>query len=379
MARTFDVVFEGGGARGLVLNGAIQRLEEDGHRMRRLVGTSAGAIAASLVAAGFSGDELVEMSRARRADGLPEFADYVSEPVLPDAEVVRRSGIYSAIMDAERKLHVPAGIADTIARHLGAWLAHVPGLRSAYSFVEHGGVHSGDGFTGWLVRTLDHKRTGLSRVTLGELHARTGRHLTVIASDSTAARMLVLNHVTAPDVPLVSAVRMSMSIPLFFDEVIWRREWGHYLGEDVTGHVVVDGGLLSNFPLRFVLPDAAAYSRAFMGDPGPEPAEALGLFIDQKLDVPGAPPSRHSASSPIFAELGHTKVAARVLSLVETMLDGNDDTVEEAHEDAICRLPAKSYFATEFHMERERVDPLIEAGRRAMEAHLESRGRAAAA
>lgn len=371
MGKIFDVVFQGGGARGLVLNGAIEHLEASGHQIGRIVGTSAGAIAASLVAAGFEGAELSQMSRQRRSDGLPEFAEYVMDEPSGSPEEIRQSGLYEILLGAERAMHVPEGVAEHVAERLGSWLSHVPGLRTAFSFLERGGVHSGSGFTRWFARTLESKRSGLSSITLGALAELTGKDLTIIATDTTSARMLVLNHRTAPRVPLVSAVRMSMSIPLFFEEVVWQDEWGTYLGEDMKGHVVVDGGVLSNFPLRFVLPDASESIRAFMGDPLKNDAHPLGLHIDPSLPVEGAPPSTHSASSAIFARLGHARVSQRIMHLVETMLDGNDDTILETHRKVICPLPAKGYWATEFHMESERVEALLEAGRRAMSRYLE--------
>ncbi|MDQ3032539.1 MAG: patatin-like phospholipase family protein [Myxococcota bacterium] len=370
MGRTFDVAFQGGGARGIVLNGALERLEKGGHRVGRVVGTSAGAIAASLVATGFTAEEMVTMSRERRADGLPEFAEYVMDvPTAP--EDVRASGLYAMLLGAERSMHVPEGAAERVAEHLGSWLAGVPGVRSSFSFLERGGLHSGAGFTGWFARTLESKRAGLATVTLGALAELTGRDLTIVATDTTAARMIVLNHRTAPRVPLVQAVRMSMSIPLFFEEVVWRADWGTYLGEDISGHVIVDGGVLSNFPLRFVLPDASESVRAFMGEPPRDGATPLGLHIDPTLEVIGAPPGAHSPQSPVLSCVQHTRLARRVMALVETMLDGNDDTTEETHRSAICALPAKGYWATEFHMEAERVDALIAAGGRAMGAHLD--------
>lgn len=369
MGRTFDVVFQGGGARGIVLNGAMSRLEEGGHRVGRVVGTSAGAIAASLVASGFSAQELVAMARARRPDGLPEFADYVTDP--PGGETdVRASGLYQLLRRAELALHVPEGIADRIAEHLSSWLSHVPGTRASYSFLENGGLHSGAGFTAWFTRTLEAKRPGLSRVTLGELFEQTGRDLTIVATDTTAAEMIVMNHRTAPGVPLVSAVRMSMSIPLFFEEVTWQEAWGPYRGQDIRGHVIVDGGVLSNFPLRFILPDTSAGVRAYMGDPPNDGAIPLGLHIDPSLDVVGAPPSTHAPTSPVFACFEHTRLAQRVMRLVETMLDGNDDTVESVHRASVCPLPAKGYWATEFHMEPDRVEALLRAGAGAMDHYL---------
>ena len=74
-----------------------------------------------------------------------------------------------------------------------------------------------------------------------------------MAADTTDSRMLVLNHRTAPDLPVVYAARMSMSVPLLWQEVIWQPEWGKYNGRDLTGHTIVDGGLLSNFPIELYL------------------------------------------------------------------------------------------------------------------------------
>ena len=60
----YDLVFEGGGAKGLVLVGACEEFFRRGHSFDRLLGTSAGAITATLLAAGYTPDEMLE--RARR-------------------------------------------------------------------------------------------------------------------------------------------------------------------------------------------------------------------------------------------------------------------------------------------------------------------------
>ncbi len=52
-----DVVLEGGGVKGIGLVGAVARLDRD-FRFERAAGTSVGALVASLVAAGVSGDEM---------------------------------------------------------------------------------------------------------------------------------------------------------------------------------------------------------------------------------------------------------------------------------------------------------------------------------
>ena len=49
-----DGVFSGGGLKGFALVGAYQVLEEKGYQFQRVAGTSAGAILASFIAAGYS-------------------------------------------------------------------------------------------------------------------------------------------------------------------------------------------------------------------------------------------------------------------------------------------------------------------------------------
>lgn len=56
-----DAVFEGGGVKGIAFIGGIQETERRGYKFNQLAGTSAGAITASLLASGYTGDELEEM------------------------------------------------------------------------------------------------------------------------------------------------------------------------------------------------------------------------------------------------------------------------------------------------------------------------------
>ena len=59
---TIDLVLEGGGAKGVGLVGAVARILQD-REVARVAGTSAGAIVAGLVAAGYSGTDLDKAMR----------------------------------------------------------------------------------------------------------------------------------------------------------------------------------------------------------------------------------------------------------------------------------------------------------------------------
>ena len=56
-----DLVCEGGGVKGIGLAGAYSALEQAGYEPQNVAGTSAGAITAALIAAGYSADELREI------------------------------------------------------------------------------------------------------------------------------------------------------------------------------------------------------------------------------------------------------------------------------------------------------------------------------
>jgi NTE family protein len=351
---TLDLALEGGGSRGIALNAAIAEILRREHAIRRVVGTSAGAIAGALIAVGFSGDDLVRLSQDRTPEDLPLFSEYVSEPLVPMSPDVEP--LISEVQLLAMKLPTEIG-----HRLLSA--------HAALAFLDKGGFISGEGFVGWLMRMLEDKQRGLSRVTLGELYAGTGRHLTVIASDSTARRLRALNHVSAPDCPLVAAVRMSISIPLFFAEVVWHKEWGLYAGEDMEGHVMVDGGMLSNLPIAFILPGANALVAQLMGPPPVGEALAVGITLDTTRDVPGAPPCPGASSA--LGALAATRLGQRLSALADTMLNGMDLTLSDAADLHLCRLPAKGYPVTEFDMGRARAEALMRAATGATAAYLD--------
>src|SRR5215212_11040122 len=89
-----DLVFEGGGIKGIGLVGAYKVLEEHGYQPEIMAGASAGAIVAALVAAGYSADELYDvMSKLN----FNQFKDKGWEDRLPfrlTSSMLKDQGIY---------------------------------------------------------------------------------------------------------------------------------------------------------------------------------------------------------------------------------------------------------------------------------------------
>ena len=281
---------------------------------------------------------------------------------------------------------VPKSWEKKLDRFLVGRLMGKAAYRTLFSFVERGGLYAGNAFLGWLRGKLTEKDSRFADMTLEQFHAATGRDLTLATTDTTKQRMRVLNHRTAPNCPVAGAVRMSMSIPFAWHEVRWRPEWSPYRRFDSTGktvesetpldgNVIVDGGALSNFPIDLLTSDEPSV-RAFMGDADPNAHETLGLLIDEKLEVPNAPPAPDLGDEDEGdgSDLKKLRTVKRVSRLMHTMMNAHDQKLIAANEHLICRLPAEGYGTMEFDMTPARREALVAAGQAAMRAHLDRRG-----
>ena len=372
-----DLVFEGGGAKGMVFVGALLELFKDGSRTPgRLLGTSAGAITAVSLAAGYTPEAMLAMLAEKDAAGEPVFAGFLGEPAPFDEEAVRHSAIRKLLADLNMPF-VPDFAEDKIDNWIADQLARNPKGRHLFSFVERGGWYSADPFVAWLERKLNEveangKPRGLGKLTLKEFFDETHVEMTLVAADTTSASMLLLNHLTAPDCPVVWAARMSMSVPLLWQEVTWQAAWGSYATwdpdskrlkpGDVTGHTIVDGGLLSNFPIALFLADRPDVDAVV----GPARSRnVLGLLIDEALPVPNKPAPGVRAIA-----VGGLRTVQRLHQLINTATGAHDNMAISVFAKHVVRLPAGGYSTTQFDMTDAEREALVDSGRAAMVAFL---------
>ena len=365
----YDLVFEGGGAKGMVFVGAMQTFEALGHTPGRLLGTSAGAITAALLAAGYSSAEMLAALAERKGDHSV-FAEFMSAPEMLDKGDVKSSAIRTLLRNVNIPF-LPDNFEEKLDDWLAEWLVAQPNLRNVFSFIERGGWYSAENFLSWLRNKLDSgtfkgQQRHFSQLTLAQFYQQTQVDLSLVGSDTTAGQMLVLNHRTAPDLPLVWAVRMSMSIPLLWQEVVWEPGWGKYMGQEMQGHAIVDGGLLSNFPLELFVSSNKNVT-ALMG---PKVSErVLGMLIDESLPVEtGAIETRQEQAFSI----GQLATARRISNLVNTTLSARDKMVIDAFVDRVVRLPAQGYGTTEFNMDDAKRNRLVKAGQDVLQAYFDN-------
>jgi predicted acylesterase/phospholipase RssA len=364
----YDLVFEGGGAKGFVLVGACDELFRRGHTYDRLLGTSAGAITATLLACGYTPDEMLT-ALGEQENGRSVFGTFMAVPA-PFTDEELSHGALKSLLDGIQFNFLPERVERRLDAELIRSLATHGRGRHLMAFIERGGWYGADPFLVWLRRKLDsgpwkEGQRQFSALTLTQLFERTSVELSLVASDTTDARMLVLNHRTAPDCPVVWAVRMSMSIPLVWNEVVWEPAWGQYLGRDVAGHFVVDGGVLSNFPIELFVSSEPRVAK-LMGPKGANPV--LGMLIDEHLPVPSA----KGRFVTIDIKPGELRTVQRLQRLIDTATTAHDKMVIDEYTNLVVQLPAQGYGTTEFDMSEERRTALVDAGRTAMALYFDT-------
>jgi predicted acylesterase/phospholipase RssA len=329
------------------------------------------------MAAGYGAAAMKTATTETLPDGMPRFSSFMDIAAKFAQQDVKNSLTYTIFRNVDLPF-IPGSVEEKIDSWLLDHLMKIDAYREIFSFVERGGLYAGDAFLAWLREKLDARISGLGNLTFREFSKVTGSDLSVVASDTTSRDMRILNSRTTPDCPVVWGVRMSMSIPFLWQEVRWQKDWGAYRGKDITDHTIVDGGVLSNFPIYYLTSDDDEVQEV-MGPTIPGDAPNLGLLIDETIPVPGAP-EKESASAATESNEGlldhvtRLKTIKRITSILDTLTDAHDRAAIATHEEEVCRLPAKGYGTTEFDMSGKRLEALIAIGRESMKRHLDKRG-----
>jgi NTE family protein len=288
-----DIVFSGGGMKGLAFLGAYEAIEAKGLRWKRLAGTSAGSLIAALIAAGYTSKEMIEL-----LDGLE----------------------LQCFLD-ERKYLLPFSVWKWVRIY---WRM---------------GLYKGEALQQWLEEILAAR--GIK--TFADLPKES---LYIVASDVTNGRMLILPDdlpqygMDPASFPVAKAVRMSISIPYFFEPVKLQTKEGKC--------VIVDGGVLSNFPLFLFDEEKKVKKRPVLG-------------IQLSANLVERPKRKINNAIDLYE------------ALFVAMKEAHDARyISRRHEKNIVFLPVKNVLSTEFSITPEARDSLIRYGRERTEQFLKN-------
>lgn len=279
-----DGVFSGGGVKGLALIGAVSAIEQKGLTFKRLAGTSAGSIIAAFIAAGYKSEEIYNMMDEVN---LTEFLDarktFIFGPIAKWILLYWRLGLYKGVA-------------------LEEWIESKLAARGIRTFAD-----------------------------------LPPNALRVIASDLTNGRLVVIPDdlpkygIHIDTFPVAKAIRMSCSLPYFFEPVKLKTRDGN--------DVVVDGGVLSNFPMWLFDQENIKKVRP-----------VLGVKLSHS-DNNRPPKNKINNAIQMFE------------ALFETMKDAHDARyISRKHEKNIIFIPTEGILTTEFELSDERKKILFQLG-----------------
>ncbi|MGG3641456.1 patatin-like phospholipase family protein [Bacillus gobiensis] len=328
-----NLIFEGGGVKGLAYVGALEVLEEKKilENIERFGGTSAGAITALLLGLGYKLDEIrIEMESV-------DFQKFKDDS-------------WGEIRDTTRL------------------------------FFNGFGRYKGNKFRSWLEKRICKKTDGRSQITFAELKKLTGKEVFFQGTNVSTHRIETFSLEYTPNMPVIDAVRISMSIPFFFDSVEWE------------GSYYVDGGMLDNFPIRlfdwkrFVENTDNSYVPEYYGnankfinelfeniefrplikDERVVNKETLGLRLDSKAEIDAAKNDVPPKVSTIEDILDFTwNLVGTIMSYQYNVHLNENDAIRTIYIDSVDVSPI------DFNLDRKKKDKLITSGKACAEKYIE--------
>jgi NTE family protein len=321
MSQWRNLVFEGGGVKGLAYAGALKVLEEQGvlADIRRVGGSSAGGITAGMLAIGMTPEEIRQM--------------------LDETDFKR-------FMDDDWGM----------VRDMGRLLKEF-------------GWHRGEAFKKWFRKSLKHKgiRDDITFRELSQIDGALDLYMTGTNLNYMYTR--IFSRERTPDMPIVDALRITMSFPFFFKAVGSKDDVG---GERVPPEscIFIDGGLLRNYPVnmfdykRFIAENeraAAIENLDYITEEQRQEGyvyncQTLGLRIDSAKEVK-AYEGGFSVDQDVEGFLGYC------FALINTLLEASNRAhlkKNDWHRTIFIENPNVS--AMEFTLSREKKNQLIDNG-----------------
>lgn len=295
MFMRIDGVFSGGGIKALSLIGAVEAAENRGLSFERVAGTSAGALMAALIKAGYTAGEMKDIiDKLDFRKFLDTSKTIVPVPFMNWLKLYWKLGLFKG-------------------DYLENWVASLLAARGIVTFAD---------------------------IPYGSLK--------IIASDISRGRLIVLpddleEYGLLPErFPVARAVRMSCSLPYFFYPIKLFNRVGQK-------SFIVDGGVLSNFP----------------------------MWLFQRKDrVPVRPVLGFQLSSYINDHIPTHNVKNAVhlfKALFETMMQAHDNRYIDSHDARdIIFMPVKHVSVIDFQLSSEAKNELYTFGHDRAEQFLQS-------
>lgn len=350
-----NLVFEGGGPKGLVYVGAIEELEKVGilKNIKNVGGSSAGAMTALTLGLGFSAKAIEKIVKTAK---LGEFTDITNEN-SPSVISKVKSGLSNLLFGDQNK-----GRGLFLGDKLQKWVRDVIAERLCDSK-----SHEWTDVANALQSNDDYKFTFSQLDQFSKKFPSLGiKTICFTGTNYTTGELEVFDLYKTPDMPVDLAVRISMSLPWFFKSVKYNNS--EYM----------DGGCLNNYPM-FIFNESPYFqpgmNKVLTGGQGVYSQNlcTLGLKVDsqdeiQKILWEGAKEDPQSWLGKLADKL-KTKVVG--VNYIEASKKIDQDTYKQYSERTI-QISDQGYSTFNFDLSESAQIELVKSGRQATKEWLES-------
>ena len=250
-----NLVLRGGGAKGISYGAALEQYQLSGYLdgLKRIAGSSAGALTATCLACGVSASQFDKIESEQLFKSATSTYLKATQNIYPDLKFAEFKGIFNGL-SAVRTVDVST--AERVHQFLAENLATPAFQTRLVNLVnEH---KSEPGFatdaTQRLMRLMETPNFDQSRrgkmITfrdlslLHQLAPDTFRELTLTAWDPDKKCTVYFDKDKTPDIPVCYAARSSMSFPVAFKPVAMD------IGDGQGTRTLIDGGVGSNLPVE---------------------------------------------------------------------------------------------------------------------------------
>lgn len=309
--RPIFAIFEGGGAKGLAHVGAMDAIRDNRLEVIGVAGTSAGALAALLVALGYDGSD-------------------VMHPTDPDQHILAPRTPVEILGEVEwsryrnlKQFGPLSLIGAAIAGLAGGSLASPCNAETIFSIIRRLGLFSTrniQAFVEGLIRQRLETIKSVAKLDREISDSITFRALAdwptitplkIVATDVDRSSLELFDARTTPDVVVAEAVAASIAIPIAFQPAeIPSYRPGRF----------ADGGMVSNLPIWVFAEDKLAYEREHYESP---PVPTIGFTLG------GIPPEPQTSKNKGF----WVDRAAYVGNLLHATLQGSQGTTHRFLDD----------------------------------------------
>lgn len=247
-----NLIFKGGGIRGIAYLGALEVLYDKGimPQIEKVAGSSAGAITALVTALNLTYEETVETANSFDYKQVPGTPSFFETRDVNDEEYYDEAAI-------------PRGLLNTFS-NMGATVSEIKFLFSAL------GMHTSEYVYNWLGDQVM-RVAGKRDATFKEFLDAGGKDLYITVTNISNQTSHICSAHTTPDLEVAEAVRTSMSIPIYFESIAFDNLYFKgYFG---------DGGVMNNYPINLF--DRGLYANE----------DTLGFFLYEETKVQSFPKS----------------------------------------------------------------------------------------